>query len=283
MNWALLAKTVREGRWLLVGSALVLFIFHWIRVWITSQFEMREVRFLLDHAPDFVTNFFVVPVHVIASPAGRVAISYDDPVVVLTISIWAIARGSDVVSGEIGRGTMELLLAQPVRRINVLLTHASFTLVGAVVLAAASWLGTYTGLATIQLETPVPANIFLAPASNLFALGFFLAGVTTMLSSLDRYRSRTIGIAVGFFVVQTVLKLISISVPAYKWTAWCTFLTAFEPQVLAYRFWPRMLAQASVESWLMLLKYDGLLVGLGLAGYVAATAIFCHRDLPAPL
>jgi hypothetical protein len=31
------------------------------------------------------------------------------------------------------------------------------------------------------------------------------------------------------------------------------------------------------------LGYDLILLGLGLAAYLAATMIFCRRDLPAPL
>ena len=274
MNWALLAKTVREGRWLLVGSALVLFIFHWIRVWITSQFEMREVRFLLDHAPDFVTNFFVVPVHVIASPAGRVAISYDDPVVVLTISIWAIARGSDVVSGEIGRGTMEMLLAQPVRRISVLATQAAVTVGGAALLALAAWLGTCAGVATVTLGEEVSMTAFLPGVVNLFALMLFLAGFSTMVSSWDNYRWRTIGLVGGFYVVELVVKVIARLVSKLEWLMSFTFLGAFEPQALIID--PQ-------QAWDLSLKYDGALIGLGLASYLVAVVVFCHRDLPAPL
>lgn len=283
MNFALWIKALREGKWLLLGTAALLFVFFWIRVWITSQFNMREIRKLLYYAPDFVSNFFVVPVEVLASPAGRIAVSYDDPLVVVAISIWAIARGSDAVSGEIGRGTMELLLAQPVRRIEVLFVHAAVTLFGAAVLAVVAFLGTFVGLKTIELESVVRAKIFLAPALNLFSLGVFLSGLTTMLSSCDRYRSRTIGIAVSFYVVETIIKLVSMAVPDYANLRWLTFLTAFEPQKLAHAFWPRTLAAEADQSWTMLWQYNGLLITLGLAGYLAAAVIFSRRDLPAPL
>src|SRR5690606_33401342 len=134
---------------------------------------------------------------VLAAPAGRVAIAYDDPLVMVVVSIWAIARGSDVVSGEINRGTMEMLLAQPIRRSALLFSHAAVTVIGAALLAYVSWLGTWVGLTFISLEEPVSTRIFIPPAVNLFSLGFFLAGFSTMLSAGDRYRSRTIGIVVG--------------------------------------------------------------------------------------
>ena len=39
-----------------------------------------------------------------------------DPVVVLTATVWGVTRGSDAVSGQLERGTLEMILAQPVRR-----------------------------------------------------------------------------------------------------------------------------------------------------------------------
>lgn len=280
---ALWIKSFRDGRWLLLGSALMLFAFQWIRVWITSQVETAGVRKLLSFAPDFVKEFIVVPLEVLAAPAGRIAVGYDDPLVVVIVSIWAIARGSDLISGEIGRGTMEMLLAQPIRRIHLFLTQTSVTVLGLILIVASAWLGTYVGLQLITLEEAVPAKIYLAPASNLLMLGFFLAGLSSCLSAMDRYRSRTIGLVVGFFVLQMVVKLVSVAVVWLRWLRYCSFVTAFEPQKLAYYFWPEMLAQYGDQSWQLLLQYNGLLFALGLVGYVAAAIIFCQRDLPAPL
>jgi hypothetical protein len=37
------------------------------------------------------------------------------------------------------------------------------------------------------------------------------------------------------------------------------------------------------EAWQLLVSYDAVLLGLGLAAYVAGAVIFARRDLPAPL
>ena len=50
---------------------------------------------------------------------------YVHPLVLFSAVIWAIMRGSDCVSGEIGRGTMEMLLAQPVRRTSLYTAHSA--------------------------------------------------------------------------------------------------------------------------------------------------------------
>ena len=38
-----------------------------------------------------------------------------------------------------------------------------------------------------------------------------------------------------------------------------------------------------LDSWLLLARYDGVLLGIGLAAYVIGAVIFARRDLPAPL
>lgn len=68
-----------------------------------------------------------VPFADIATHSGRVALALVDPVVVLAATVWGITRGSDAVSGQLERGTMEMVLAQPVSRTAVYITQAIAT------------------------------------------------------------------------------------------------------------------------------------------------------------
>src|SRR5437667_4519235 len=51
------------------------------------------------------------------------SIGYVHPLMQIIFCIWAIGRATSAVAGEIDRGTMELLLAQPIRRPSILLAH----------------------------------------------------------------------------------------------------------------------------------------------------------------
>ncbi len=44
-----------------------------------------------------------------------------------------------------------------------------------------------------------------ASTFHLFAFGFFLLGLASMLSTLDRYRWRTVGAVVAIYVLQMVM------------------------------------------------------------------------------
>ena len=51
------------------------------------------------------------------------SIGYVHPLMQTIFCIWAIGRAAGAIAGEIDRGTMELLLAQPLRRRGVILAH----------------------------------------------------------------------------------------------------------------------------------------------------------------
>ncbi len=285
MNLTLWKKTIYDSRGLLAGCAALLFVAHWLRVWIASYFSERDLNSMLNLMPDFIEQLMPVSISQVASSVGRIAVAYDDPIVLLTVTAWAIARGSDAVSGELNRGTMEMLLAQPVTRLGVLGTQAVATLGGAVLLAAVSWLGTSVGLAMITLEEQIDPRVFVPPAMNLFAITAFLAGATTMISAATDVRSRTIGVIGGFYAVSMIMKIIGRLVPDWHWLSYASFFTPFEPQVLASQsVEPWEVWTERADTWVLGgLGYDGVLIGLGLAAYLVAAVVFCRRDLPAPL
>ncbi len=256
-NRALWKKAFYESSLLFLGCALVLYLFCWVRVWITSRLEMGRFQNILENLPESWQRLAPVPIKQLFSYEGRIAVTYEEPVVYLMMAIWCIARSSDAVSGGLGRGTMEMLLAQPVSRRQVISVHTTVTLIGVLLLATIAYLGTMTGVNTTTVvqaapatEVPifgfdipftggepvdVPMNEIVAPetflpaAVNYFGLGVFLVGFTTLMSSWDRYRWRTIGITVGFYVVSTILELVGLAVDGFGWVKHFTFFSAYEP------------------------------------------------------
>ena len=319
MNRALWKKAAQESYLLFVGCALVLYLFCWVRVWITSRLEMGRFQNILESLPDSWQRLAPVPIEQLFSYEGRIAVTYEEPVVYLMMAVWCIARSSDAVSGGLGRGTMEMLLAQPVSRREVISTHTTATVIGVLLLATVAYLGTLTGIATtsvtelskplalpvLGLSVPftggeaitVPMSQKVAPATflpaavNYFGLGVFLVGFTTFMSSWDRYRWRTIGITVGFYVVSTILELVGLAVEGFEWVKALTFFSAYEPvrfvseaTLHPEREWAWLVwDEAGVASALGPLACDAILLGLGAVGVLAGTVIFCRRDLPAPL
>lgn len=327
MNRALIKKCLTDAQWLFLALGVLLFGFCWLRVWIVSLLETPRFAVIIEQFWDKFGQLSPVSFAELISYSGRVALTYLEPVVVFGLAIWAIARGSDVVSGELGRGTMEMLLGQPIRRSQVLWTQAAVTIAGGALLCAICWCGIGVGihyttvtvsppsewripLINIQVPNPlgaqgarqvplasqVHAADMVPPAVNLFAFCICVAGIATLMSSWDRYRWRTIGIVSGFYIVETILKVVSVSAPHLNWLRWWTFVTAFEPQWFAAIASRARTSDQPQLNWAVVLLdeqgqfagwgpmgHNGVLVAIGLAAYLAAAVIFSRRDLPAPI
>ncbi len=321
LNAALVKKCLLEVRLLFVACFVLLLAFCFVRVFIVASLELTDFAAIVERLWDKWGKFSAVPLSHLLSYPGRIALAFDEPIVVFTVSIFAIARGSDAVSGELNRGTLELLLAQPVSRLQVLVSQAAVTIGCLALLSLATWCGTWAGIqATTVKESlpppkvkvpflpaiPLPVQsaekievpmrekvdplVFWPGAANLFCLGLAVAGVSTLASACDRYRWRTIGIVSGLYIVSMVLKILGMAFEHFAWLKSLSLFTAYEPQrfiSIAVRSpedtwaFTRLAADGFVELGPM--SYNGILLAVAAAGYIGAAIVFHRRDLPAPL
>ncbi len=273
MNRALWIKAVADCWKQLVGSALLLAAFCWVFVLLMSRFKAGAFGVILNFLPGFVQSMVGVPLALLATPVGQLSILYVHAITLLVCVGWALGRGSDSVSGEISRGTLDLIISLPVWRVTVLIIPAIVTAVGSILLAASVSLGTILGLACVRFDQPVLASSFLPGAFNLFCMIFCFTAITTFVSSWNRDRWWTIGIAGGFFVVELIVKLIARMWPEGSWLYALSFLSAFEPQELIL---------LPDRGGRVAMQYDLTLIGVGLACYIAAAIVFNRRDIPGP-
>jgi ABC-2 type transport system permease protein len=210
----------------------------------------------------------------VATHAGRVALAFVDPVVVLGATVWGVTRGSDAVAGPLERGTMEMVLAAPVRRVAVYASQAAATITGAAALSGVLLAGIWTAIALGPWSADLDPARFLPAVGNVFGLMVCMAGLAALCSAAGNHRSRAIGILCGFYVVSLLAKLVGRLSERLEWVGWLSVFNAYEPQ---------RLVSGESEAWWLLARYDAVLLGVGLAAYVAGGIIFARRDLPAPL
>jgi len=272
MNRAIWKKAVSDAWLQLLISSVILVLFAWVFVWLMSQLPDRAFGAFLRWLPNWIEPLFGVPLGKLARPTGQLSLIYVHVVTALVCVGWAVGRGSDSISGEIARGTMDLILSLPVRRASILVAPAVVATLGAAVLPGAILLGTQLGLLTFRFSDGVSTRQFLPGAINLFCLIFFMTGMTTFISSWNQNRWRTISLAAGFYVVSVIVELIG---RLWKWGSWlkyCSFSTAFQPHKLILQ--PE---ETGVFAW----SYNVPLVALGLIAFAAAAVILSYRDIPA--
>jgi ABC-2 type transport system permease protein len=320
INHVLVRKYISQSMLLFLACGAALFAFAWVRVWVVSLLDMGQFKTILDQFREF-EKFAPIEFDALFTYPGRVGMTFDEPIVILCTVIWCFARGSDVVSGELGRGTLEMLLAQPITRRTLLFSHATVSIVGLALLCLLVWAGIAAGVhaTTVQETVPTPTvrvpflnldlplsnappvkesvplrnrvdvRTYAAPTFSLFAFGFFLLGLSSMLSCFDRYRWRTIGVVVGFYVLQLVMFGLGKAAASLEWLLSLTFFSCYKPQKMTSLVSdgglaaPWSLTETVAGMALPPLLYPGLLLSLGVICYVIADAQFNRRDLPAPL
>jgi ABC-2 type transport system permease protein len=274
-NTAIWKKSWGDQRGLVLAMAALWSAFPWIYLWLSAQIPMNAFHDVLLRAiPEDWQKLSGVPFSEVATYAGRVALAFVDPVVVLAATVWGITRGSDAVSGQVERGTMEMLLAQPVTRRAVFTTQAVATTMGAALLCSVLLASVWSAVSFGPWAGKVEPARFVPAVLNVFGLMVCMAGITAAVSAADSYRWRTIGILCGFYVFSILAKLVGRMSGMFAWVGYLSVFNAYEPQ---------RLVGGTADAWRLLMLYDGVLLGVGVLGFVIGGIIFSRRDLPAPL
>jgi ABC-2 type transport system permease protein len=316
----LVRKYVSQSVLLWAACAIAMFSFSWVRVWVVSLLDTSQFQNVLDQFRKF-ERFAPIEFDALISYDGRVGMTFDEPVIMFCVVIWCIARGSDVVAGELGRGTLEMLLAQPIRRSQLLFSHAVVSIGGLALLCLLVWGGVAIGVQTVTVQESVPppaitipifnidvplasttteklevplrdrvdSTVYASSVLNLFAFGFFVLGLSTLTSSIDRYRWRAVGTVVTLYMIQLVFFGLGKAAESLNWLLSITFFSCYKPQKMikmvreqgADAVWS--FRQPLDDGLLPPMMYPAMLILLGLAAYAIATIVFTRRDLPAPL
>ncbi len=271
MNWAIWKKAVADAWLHLLLSSAALVLFAWVFVWMMSKIPNRAFGMMLRWFGDWVEPLLGVPLADLAGPVGQISLLYVHVVTILVCMGWAAGRGSDPISGEIGRGTMDLIVSLPVRRAAILVAPFGVAVLGAVVLPGALLLGTHIGLLMYDVGDDVSTRQFLPGAINVGFLIVCMTGVTVFISSWTASRWRAISLAAGFYVISEIAEMVSRLWEQGSWLRYCSIASAFQPHLLILK--PE---ETGLFGW----SYNLPLLALGLVAYAAGAVVFSYRDIP---
>jgi ABC-2 type transport system permease protein len=235
------------------------------------------------------------------NPNDFLAVGMLHPVVLLLSCIWAVGRAAGAVAGEIDRGTMELLMSQPVPRNRLILAHLVVDCLVIPALCLSFFAGTQFGLWAVgpfkpdysavealnkQIPFPIPIpeepeempvnGLREFPAlANLAALMFALSGLTMAVSALGRSRWKVTGYAVLVAVVMFIANVLGQLWDAAAFLRPFTVFYYYQPQkIMLHNSWTADGGAVPVVA---------VLLAVGAVGYLVALRVFTRRDLPAPL
>lgn len=329
MTLILVRKLLRDVRPALVVVCLILFVFaaFWVKITqrvtteiaplfkIVSRFSTGDdKRFekVLIRGPSKVSqaalgwgemNF--------ERPTEFLAIGMLHPVVLVLSLVWGVGRAAGAIAGELDRGTMELLMSQPVPRSRLILAHFLVDCIVLPALCLSFFAGTEFGLAAVGDFTPdysaldelskgsplermnIPHDTSPLPVSgrgelrglaNTLAFMFAISGMTLAFSSLCRSRWKVVGYSVLVVVVMFVANTVGQLWEPAGFVRPLTFFFYYQPQrAMIEDEWMVDLSKAWNLGRPVYVPAVGVLFVVGAIGYLFALRVFTRRDLPAPL
>lgn len=318
----LLKKYITESWLLFIALGIGVILFGWFRVWIVGELDTAQFRQIIDLLPKDWRKFASVDFDWLVSYLGRTSTTFDEPMLITLIVGWSIIRGSDVVSGELSRGTMEMLLSQPMSRRQLYWRHALYTIVFLAGLCLLFWLGMALGIwtssveetrfpeiripiidyriplrflpaqtETIAMTTAVNPLMFLPGLFNLFGIAVFFAGLSACISAYDRYRWRTIGVMVGVYFVSFGMKVVGMGSERFAWVENCSIFGLYHPASAIHALELDPSSAFSLLSFTEAGAYNGsgtlanFLLPILMAAFLYYLGMrrFENRDLPAPV
>jgi ABC-2 type transport system permease protein len=256
-----------ESRWFLAIGSSTMFGLGWIFVHVTSRIESKMREF----GESGFENFLKAQGGSMDSYSSVMMEMtwWNNPVILLTVALWAISRGSIAVAGELERGTLDWHLSRPVSRATYLASHIVVAVLGLILLTSALVAGNVAATQYNYLESPPSLFTLIKPAFNLAVLGLAIFGYTLMISAASsaRWRPNLIGSAVtlGGFIILLIAYMPSMD--QWKWIERLSIFRAYTPVEIV----------SKGESLLFNTGILGLIAGCGiLLGYL----VFRTRDLP---
>ncbi len=261
----LLRHHARVHRVPLVPLAAGLALFEWVMTFVARQPAVSHfISTALAAAPPQFLALLSPDLAATVSAQGIIGIGYTHPFVLLMLAVWAVRVPSAALSGEIGRGTMDLIAARPVARPAQVAAAVLALLGGLTALALAAWLGTLVGLLSVPIEG-VSALAYFPVAAALWLLFAAWGAVGIAVSALARESGTAIAWTSGLMAGSYVLDY-----AARVWPA----IGSLRPASLFQYYDPQSVLRVGIAP-----ADAAVFVAVGAAALLVAFLVFAWRDL----
>ncbi|HXG75853.1 MAG TPA: ABC transporter permease subunit [Gaiellaceae bacterium] len=179
--------------------------------------SVRGDQGLSDYAkdlPESVRNLFVGGELDVASPAGYLNSQIFALVAPLVLLVFAIGAGSGAIAGEEERGTLDLVLAHPVRRASYVVQR--FLALAALVALLALVLLASVAVGSRLVDLEIAFSKVAAACVSVGLLALFFAAVALAVGAAAPGRARAIGVAAGLGVASWIFDGLAHSVGALE-------------------------------------------------------------------
>ncbi len=249
-----------------LGMAAVIFLMQIaIAAIVHDNTNVRMFLTILRSLPSIVKTAIGGDMVESGSMSALLTVGYQHPLVMFLYLLYSVGVPAGLLTGEIQRGTMELILSRPITKTQVYICAAVLTLAGLFGLIGMMFLGTVTAVNVYEFNEPITLGLFLRLAVNGGLLaGAFGAFSLVCAAAFGRLYSAA-GVAAGFLTLNYFIAIVAEWWPQVHFLRKATLFYLVYYSNLWYA-WP-----LRNMAWL-----GAILVALVLLGGV----IWRSRDLP---
>jgi ABC-2 type transport system permease protein len=256
-------KVVHDQWRAILGWAVFAGVWPLLYVGLYPSIGGSEMQQLMDQMPEALRAFFAAGDLNIGTAEGYLNVELFSFVAPLLLQAVAVVTGAGATAGEEERGTIDLLLANPIRRWRVVVEKSFAVAVATAVVAAGIWLGIAIGAFAADVELDL-ARVAGAVVSALL-LALALGGIALALGALTGRRMPAIALTMALAVAAYFLNALAPLVEE---------LEPWRPLSLFYYYIGNDPLTHGLE-----LSHTAILAAVALAGVVVAVIAFERRDL----
>jgi len=193
-----------------LGMAAVIFLMQIaVAAIVHDNANVKTFLSILKHLPSIVRTAIGGDMVESGSMSALLTVGYQHPLVMFLYMLYAVGVPAGLLTGEIQRGTMELILSRPITKTQVYICAVILTLVGLFGLIATMFLGTVAAVNLYEFSEPITLDLFLRIAANAGLLaGAFGAFALVCAASFARLYS-AVGIAAGFLTLNYFIAIVA--------------------------------------------------------------------------
>ena len=164
---------------------------------------LGELEKMLDQFPPAMREFFASSSLNLSTPEGFLNMELFTFVAPLLVLAYTVVVGGGATAAEEERGTMDLLLANPIPRWRIIVEKSGAFVIGTIVIGIGMWIGAALGALAVGIDLDL-GLVGQAIASSCL-LGFALGGLALALGALTGRRWLAAGVSLmvaiaGFFL-----------------------------------------------------------------------------------
>jgi ABC-2 type transport system permease protein len=249
-----------------IGIALVIFLMQIaVGAIVHDNANVRTFLAFLNMLPSIVKTALGGEMLQVGNTPALLTIGYQHPFVMFLCMLFAVGVPTGLLTGEVQKGTMELILSRPATRTQVYICACILTLLGVFALVMAMFLGTVIAVTIYRFNEPVPLGLFFRLAVNGGLLAGTFGAFALLFAASFRRLYSAVAVSVAFVSLNYFVALIAEWWPQIRFIRRATlFYLIYYSGLMSH--WP--------------LRNMAILTAILVAAIVLGALVWRRRDLP---